>query len=123
PWCCFFDQSMKRKHLPSAWRELRTAERQSRRIRAAVQRLTEAAPPDPIQSARLAGLRYVNDAATPGIRRIGRQNRFRYVDAAGRTLADRATVQRIRALAIPPAWTGVWICPNPLGHLQATGRD
>jgi DNA topoisomerase-1 len=48
---------------------------------------------------------------------------FRYVDAAGRAVRDRATLDRIRRLAIPPAWTGVWICPSALGHLQATGRD
>src|SRR5207248_3226035 len=57
------------------------------------------------------------------VRRLGRQNRFRYVDPHGRTVSDRAELQRIRALAIPPAWIEVWICPNPLGHLQATGRD
>ena len=59
----------------------------------------------------------------PGIRRIGRQNRFRYVGLDGRTIADRAELQRIKALAIPPAWTDVWICPSAAGHLQATGRD
>ncbi len=59
----------------------------------------------------------------PGIRRIGRSHRVRYVDASGQTVAERDTLQRIRALVIPPAWTNVWICPHPLGHLQATGRD
>src|SRR5439155_7363123 len=58
-----------------------------------------------------------------GIRRIGRQRRFRYVGPNGGTVSSAADRQRIRALAIPPAWTDVWICPNPLGHLQATGRD
>jgi DNA topoisomerase-1 len=48
---------------------------------------------------------------------------FRYVDAGGRTLKDAETLARIRALAIPPAWTEVWICPYAEGHLQATGRD
>jgi DNA topoisomerase I len=77
----------------------------------------------PAESAKAVGLRYVNDGRMPGIRRIGRRNRFRYVDATGQTLADRCALARIRALAIPPAWTDVWICPTPRGHLQATGRD
>jgi DNA topoisomerase-1 len=68
-------------------------------------------------------LRYVCDQRTPGIRRIGRHNRFRYVDVHGRTVSDRAELQRIKALVIPPAWTDVWICRDPRGHLQATGRD
>ena len=80
-------------------------------------------PPDPVESAKIAGLCYVNDDATGGIRRIGRPNRFRYVDPDGHTIADRAELQRIKALAIPPAWTDVWICPSAAGHLQATGRD
>jgi DNA topoisomerase I len=112
--------------LPKAWRRLKTAERRSsrvsRRIRG-LRRQIAAAPLDPLESAKVAGLRYVNDARTPGIRRIGRQNRFRYVDPNGRTIGDRGELQRIRALAIPPAWTDVWICANPLGHVQATGRD
>jgi DNA topoisomerase I len=48
---------------------------------------------------------------------------FVYVDAEGGGLADDQTSERIRSLAIPPAWTDVWICPDPLGHLQATGID
>src|SRR3954467_1113344 len=75
------------------------------------------------ESASAAGLRYVCDQRTPGIRRIGSKHPVRYVDVNGRTIADRSTLQRIRALAIPPAWTGVWICADPRGHLQATGRD
>jgi DNA topoisomerase-1 len=85
--------------------------------------LAVARPLDPIASAKVAHLRYVNDRTVPGIRRIGSKRRVRYVDPAGRTIADRQELQRIYALAIPPAWTDVWICPNPLGHLQATGRD
>jgi DNA topoisomerase-1 len=76
-----------------------------------------------MRSARAAGLRYVNDVCTPGIRRLGSPGRFRYVTAAGRPLRDAGALQRIRALAIPPAWTDVWICPDGDGHLQATGRD
>ena len=59
----------------------------------------------------------------PGIRRTGRK-RFRYVDdRSGRDVADDRTLERIAALAIPPAWTDVWICPQANGHIQATGRD
>jgi len=78
---------------------------------------------DPQRSAKLAGLRYVSDGATPGIRRTGAAGRFRYVNPDGRRVTDPAELQRIRALAIPPAWTNVWICLHPLGHVQATGRD
>ena len=68
------------------------------------------------------GLRYVTDA-DPGYRRTGTK-RFRYTDATtGRRLTDAPTLERIKALAIPPAWTDVWICADPDGHLQATGRD
>jgi DNA topoisomerase I len=74
-------------------------------------------------SARVAQLRYVNDVTMPGIHRHGRGRTVHYVDARGRTVAAEATLRRIRALAIPPAWTHVWICPDPNGHLQATGRD
>jgi DNA topoisomerase-1 len=68
------------------------------------------------------GLVYVNDAA-PGFRRVRRGQGFAYRDTQGRWLSDRATLQRIRALAVPPAYSGVWICARPDGHLQATGRD
>ena len=69
-----------------------------------------------------SGLRYVTDAE-PGIRRTGTK-RFRYTHAtSGRTVKDAQTLERIRGLAIPPAWTDVWICADPDGHLQATGRD
>jgi len=111
--------------LPRTWRRLqreqRAGSRRSLRIRARAgnggQQL------DPAASARIAGLRYVNDETMPGLRRVGSANRVRYVDPSGRTVSDRAELQRIRSLAIPPAWTDVWICPSPLGHLQATGRD
>ncbi len=68
------------------------------------------------------GLVYVTDAM-PGIRRLRRGGHFVYRHADGRALGDRAQVERIRRLAIPPAYTDVWICPLPNGHLQATGRD
>ncbi|WP_428938228.1 DNA topoisomerase IB [Fontivita pretiosa] len=73
-------------------------------------------------AARRAGLRYV--AGTEhGIRRIHRGGGFVYIDRLGQRIADPQTLARIKSLAIPPAWEGVWICPNPLGHIQAVGRD
>ncbi len=77
---------------------------------------------DPIASAKAAGLRYVSDLM-PGIRRKKSGESFSYEDAEGDMIEDEATLSRIKRLAIPPAWTDVWICPNPMGHLQATGRD
>lgn len=68
------------------------------------------------------GLRYVSDA-TPGIRRLRRGKRFLYRDANGKPMRDARTIARIRSLAIPPAYEDVWICPDPRGHIQATGRD
>ncbi|MBX9622979.1 MAG: DNA topoisomerase IB [Gemmataceae bacterium] len=59
----------------------------------------------------------------PGIVRETVRAAFRYRDAAGRLVRDEVILARIRALAIPPAWDGVWICPKPNGHIQATGRD
>ena len=73
-------------------------------------------------TARAAGLRYTGDHQ-PGITRLGQPGKFRYRDADGRLLRDATTLTRIKALAIPPAWTDVWICPHANGHLQATGRD
>lgn len=73
-------------------------------------------------AADLARLRYVSDE-DPGISRRQARSRTTYRDAAGRVVRDGATLARIRALVIPPAWTRVWICPDPEGHLQATGRD
>ena len=72
--------------------------------------------------AREVGLRYVSDAQ-PGIRRKGAGSGFRYVDAKGNAVNDEAVLARIKSLAIPPAWTEVWICPWANGHIQATGRD
>ena len=76
----------------------------------------------PYESAKAAGLWYVTDRH-PGIRRIGRPKRFRYVAPDGRALSNGADLARIKALAIAPAWRDVWICADPRGHLQATGRD
>ncbi|MEV4331714.1 DNA topoisomerase IB [Streptomyces sp. NPDC049597] len=61
--------------------------------------------------------------AGPGLRRVRHGRGFRYLDAEGRTLVDGAERYRVRALAIPPAWTDVWICPWPNGHIQAVGTD
>jgi DNA topoisomerase-1 len=78
--------------------------------------------PDPLESAQAAGLRYVSDTS-PGIRRRRSGKGFSYVGPDGRPVRDKATLARIRSLAIPPAYADVWICPIPNGHLQATGRD
>jgi len=79
--------------------------------------------PDPsAQAAADAGLIHVSDA-DPGISRRRAGKGFAYRTPDGRALRDSATLQRIRALAIPPAYTQVWICTQPRGHLQATGRD
>ena len=77
---------------------------------------------DPVKSARQAGLRYVSDAA-PGIERRKSGKAFVYVGPTGRAVKDAATLKRIRSLVIPPAWTDVWICADPRGHIQAVGRD
>lgn len=73
-------------------------------------------------SAEAAELSYVSDTE-PGIRRRRAGARFRYVDGDGQPVRDKTTLDRIRALVIPPAWTDVWISPEPAGHIQATGRD
>jgi DNA topoisomerase I len=79
-------------------------------------------PAESVAAAKSAGLRYVNDHE-PGISRIGSGKSFRYRGPDGRGIQDLATLGRIKRLAIPPAWTEVWICPYPNGHIQATGRD
>ena len=84
--------------------------------------LTVAVFVDPVESAKAAGLRYVSDDM-PGIRRRKKGKGFTYTDPKGETVRDAKTLERIRKLAIPPAWTDVWICPQANGHLQATGRD
>ncbi|HZV67438.1 MAG TPA: DNA topoisomerase IB [Telluria sp.] len=77
---------------------------------------------DAPSAARSAGLRYVHDSM-PGIARLADGAAFRYADAHGEAVRDEATLARIKSLAIPPAWTEVWICARDNGHLQATGRD
>jgi DNA topoisomerase-1 len=78
---------------------------------------TVSAGPSPVP-----GLRYVSDEL-PGIRRRRSGKGFTYSDAKGKRVDDPEAIARIRALAIPPAWTDVWICETSNGHLQATGRD
>ncbi|MEA2573400.1 MAG: topoisomerase [Chloroflexia bacterium] len=77
---------------------------------------------DPRESAKAANLRYVSDSR-PGITRRKAGKGFTYADAKGQRLTDPKELARIKALAIPPAWTDVWISPYPNGHIQATGRD
>jgi len=75
-----------------------------------------------ILAARLGGLRYITDENI-GYSRQPVRDGFRYLDTDGREITDPETLARIKSLAIPPAWTDVWICPKENGHLQATGRD
>jgi DNA topoisomerase-1 len=77
---------------------------------------------DPRDAAESAGLRYVSDEQ-PGIRRRKAGKGFTYVKPGGSKVDDEATLKRIKTLAVPPAWTDVWICPHANGHIQATGRD
>jgi DNA topoisomerase-1 len=90
---------------------LQSVEREARIVR-----------PDTEAAVERASLVHCSDLE-PGIRRKGAPKRFRYVDASGRKIGDGETLERIRALGIPPAWTDVWICPHEDGHIQATGRD
>jgi DNA topoisomerase-1 len=82
-----------------------------------------APPDDSRRAARKAGLRYVSDARVKGITRHGKPGRFFYKSPAGRVLRDPRILKRIARLAIPPAWTGVWIAPFENAHLAATGKD
>lgn len=77
---------------------------------------------DPQDAAISAGLVYVSDSE-PGITRRRAGKGFSYRDPDGKAVKDRETLDRIRSLAIPPAYTDVWICADPNGHIQATGRD
>ena len=77
---------------------------------------------EPREAAREAGLRYVDDTR-PGLRRKRSGKGFRYLDTKGAPIRDAAEIERLKSLAIPPAYTDVWICPHANGHIQATGRD
>ena len=69
-----------------------------------------------------AALHYVDDTQ-PGLRRKTLRGQFAYFDAQGERVIDPTTLERIKSLVIPPAYSDVWICADPQGHLQATGRD
>src|SRR6059058_3749007 len=77
---------------------------------------------DPIEAAEEAGLRYVSDTQ-PGYTRKANGDAFEYFDTDRKSIRDEQRLARIRRLAIPPAWSEVWICRSPNGHIQATGRD
>jgi DNA topoisomerase-1 len=79
-------------------------------------------PADPKEAAESAGLVYVTDEDR-GIRRERKGDAFEYFKPGGERIRDESTLERVRKLAIPPAWTEVWICTRANGHLQATGRD
>src|SRR5256886_429884 len=78
--------------------------------------------PEPADVAEDAGLRYVSDER-PGYTRKAEGDDFEYFDTDGNRIRDETRLLRIRRLAVPPAYTDVWICPTPNGHIQATGRD
>src|SRR5438094_1663869 len=77
---------------------------------------------DSLEAAEDAGLRYVSDDQ-PGSSRQRNGDEFEYLDQKGKPIRDEQRLLRIKRLAIPPAWSDVWICPSPNGHIQATGRD
>lgn len=77
---------------------------------------------DSLEAAEDAGLRYVSDDQ-PGFSRRRKGEEFEYFDTKGKPIRDEQRLLRIKRLAIPPAWSDVWICPSPNGHIQATGRD
>jgi DNA topoisomerase-1 len=83
---------------------------------------SQAAPGPSSPGPSIPGLTYVSDH-DPGITRIASPIGFDYRAPSGKTIDDPDEIDRIRALAIPPRWTDVWICPDPDGHIQATGRD
>jgi len=82
----------------------------------------EAALADNVSAAKEAGLHYVHDDA-PGYTRRRGGHQFKYFDTEGKPIRDQQRLLRIKRLAIPPAWSDVWICPSPSGHIQVTGRD
>ena len=81
--------------------------------------MSEGAPP---LAAAVPGL-VRSDPHGPGITRVKARDGVRYLDQAGAEISAPATLDRIQALRIPPAWADVWISPDPLGHIQATGTD
>jgi DNA topoisomerase-1 len=99
------------------------AARPRRRSRTATYEASLHLAKHPEKAASAAGLHYVSDEQQPGLGRKKAGGGFRYASVQGRPVRDPATLRRIRSLVIPPAWTDVWISPDPLGHIQATGRD
>ncbi|MDQ6665879.1 MAG: DNA topoisomerase IB [Acidobacteriota bacterium] len=79
-------------------------------------------PTDPVASAAVAGLRYISKTGA-GITRRKVGSGFCFLGLDGKPIRDKEELRRIRSLVIPPAWSNVWICPSPQGHLQATGTD
>ncbi|CAN5717697.1 hypothetical protein BH11MYX4_BH11MYX4_46210 [soil metagenome] len=79
-------------------------------------------PADPLLSAKAAHCRYVDDSG-PGMTRLRSGKGWKLRSPEGKPIKDRAVIDRIKSLVIPPAWTNVWICPHEDGHIQATGRD
>jgi DNA topoisomerase-1 len=77
---------------------------------------------EPVEAAEEAGLRYVSENQ-PGCTRKAKNDDFEYLDTEGKAVRDEQRLLRIKRLAIPPAWTDVWISPSANGHIQATGRD
>src|SRR5437868_10062852 len=77
---------------------------------------------EPVEAAEEAGLRYVSENQ-PGYTRKAKNDDFEYLDTEGKVIRDEQRLLRIKRLAIPPAWTDVWISPSANGHIQATGRD
>lgn len=98
---------------------MKTTQQHERKIQ---RHLKAIAAVDPVESAEAIGLQYVTDEA-PGIQRQRDGDGFRYIGTNGKPIQKAAEIQRIESLGIPPAWEGVWICPQANGHLQATGRD
>jgi DNA topoisomerase-1 len=110
----------RKSRIAKASRKLAEALRETPRRRPSVALV----PLEPEEAARYAGLHYVEmSPLPPGIRRMKSGKGFRYVAPDGSTIRDKAEIKRIHAIVIPPAWTEVWICPSPLGHIQAVGRD
>ncbi|PYX90948.1 MAG: hypothetical protein DMG68_00035, partial [Acidobacteria bacterium] len=114
---------MERRHYNLCARSARIACVPSKRLRAKKKKIDEIEiSSDPAEVAEDAGLRYVSDEQ-PGYTRKTKGDDFDYFDTEGRKIRDETRLLRIKRLAIPPAYTNVWICPTPNGHIQATGRD
>ncbi len=92
-------------------------------MQAASSPASETANPETFAEVKAAGLRFVSDRQ-PGLRREANPDgSFRYLNPKGEEVTDEKTLTRIKSLAIPPAYTDIWICPSPNGYLQATGHD